>query len=48
MPPPNASMSSTATSGTTNVPTPIPATASPDASPRRAMNHGWTAPTLGT
>ena len=45
---PNASTSCAERSGTMKLPTPMPATARPEASPRFAMNHGCTAPTLGT
>lgn len=45
---PTCAISVDASGGITSVPTPIPATASPDAKPRRRTNQRCTAPTAGT
>lgn len=45
---PRVSMAIAATRGMTRVPAPMPATAKPEAIPRRRMNQRWTTPTAGT
>ena len=45
---PTCAINADASGGITSVPTPIPATASPDAKPRRRTNQRCTAPTAGT